>query len=100
MSKARKKNTSTPTVSGSTTAELDPIQAGGPLTGDAETRQSALGAQDTGDTTVANVDRQRVASRAYELYIQRGGQHGRALDDWLEAEQELLESTRRNRDRE
>jgi hypothetical protein len=56
--------------------------------------------QDAGDTTAANVDRERVASRAYELYIARGGQHGRALDDWLEAEQELLESTRRTRDRE
>ena len=27
--------------------------------------------------------------RAYELYTQRGGQHGRALEDWLLAEVEL-----------
>ena len=31
----------------------------------------------------------RVARRAYELYQQRGGEPGRDLDDWLEAEREL-----------
>ena len=27
--------------------------------------------------------------RAYEIYLQRGGQPGDALDDWLQAEREL-----------
>jgi hypothetical protein len=54
--------------------------------------------QDSGDTTAA-VNRDRIESRAYELYMARGGQHGRALEDWLEAEQELLQATRRTRDR-
>lgn len=27
--------------------------------------------------------------RAYEIYLQRGGENGTALDDWLAAEQEL-----------
>jgi hypothetical protein len=31
-----------------------------------------------------------VAARAYELFIQRGGQHGRDREDWLIAERELL----------
>ena len=30
-----------------------------------------------------------VAHRAYELFLSRGGQHGRDLDDWLEAERQL-----------
>ena len=30
-----------------------------------------------------------IARRAYELYIERGGEHGRDLDDWLRAELEL-----------
>jgi hypothetical protein len=30
-----------------------------------------------------------VRSRAYEIYIARGEQPGRELDDWLQAEQEL-----------
>jgi hypothetical protein len=27
--------------------------------------------------------------RAYHRYLHRGGEHGRHLDDWVEAEQEL-----------
>lgn len=33
--------------------------------------------------------RLRVEERAYELYLARGGEHGRDMDDWLAAEQEL-----------
>ena len=33
--------------------------------------------------------REDVARRAYELFLSRGGQHGRDLDDWLEAERQL-----------
>lgn len=32
----------------------------------------------------------RIARRAYELYQQRGGQHGQDTDDWLAAEQEIV----------
>ena len=49
--------------------------------------------QNSGDTTVANVDRERVAQRAYELYLARGGTDGQAMDDWLNAERELYERT-------
>jgi hypothetical protein len=45
--------------------------------------------QQAGDTTVSAPDRDRVAMRAYELYLERGGSDGRALDDWLSAEREL-----------
>jgi len=31
----------------------------------------------------------RVARRAYELYLERGGGDGRDFDDWLTAEREL-----------
>lgn len=31
-----------------------------------------------------------IAKRAYDLYSERGYQHGSALDDWLEAEREIL----------
>ncbi len=34
--------------------------------------------------------RERVARRAYEIYLQRGGEHRRDLDDWLQAEREIL----------
>lgn len=32
----------------------------------------------------------RIANRAYELYVDRGHRQGRELDDWLEAEREVL----------
>ncbi len=34
--------------------------------------------------------RERVSSRAYELYERRGADHGRHLEDWAEAENEVL----------
>ena len=30
--------------------------------------------------------------RAYEIYLQRGGEHGNELNDWFAAEKELSES--------
>ncbi len=32
----------------------------------------------------------RIAERAYELYLQRNREDGRATEDWLTAEQQLL----------
>lgn len=32
----------------------------------------------------------RIADRAYELYVQRGQEHGHDLEDWLEAERQIL----------
>jgi HSP20 family protein len=34
--------------------------------------------------------REHVTKRAYDLFIENGGQFGRDLDDWLKAEQELI----------
>jgi hypothetical protein len=45
--------------------------------------------QSVGDTTAAAPGRDRIAMRAYELYLERGGGDGRELDDWLRAEQEV-----------
>jgi hypothetical protein len=45
--------------------------------------------QDFGKPTAGRADPKRVAARAYELYLARGGNDGRDLDDWLEAEREL-----------
>jgi hypothetical protein len=33
-----------------------------------------------------------IAKRAYELFLARGGQNGHDLDDWLQAERELLDA--------
>jgi hypothetical protein len=50
-------------------------------------------------TTVQNIARgtrseatchQTIADRAYRLYVDRGAEHGFALDDWLRAEEDVL----------
>jgi hypothetical protein len=38
----------------------------------------------------AEIHQGLVAQRAYELYEQRGRQEGRALEDWLNAERQLV----------
>jgi hypothetical protein len=45
--------------------------------------------QSTGDTTAAAPERGRIAERAYQLYQERGGSGGDAIDDWLAAEREF-----------
>ena len=45
--------------------------------------------QAAGDTTASNIDRERLAARAYELYLARGGADGQDMEDWLAAEREL-----------
>jgi hypothetical protein len=30
-----------------------------------------------------------IARRAYEIYVQRGGQNGQDVEDWLRAEKEI-----------
>lgn len=35
---------------------------------------------------------EKIRLRAYLLFEKRGGEHGRALDDWLQAEEEILRS--------
>jgi hypothetical protein len=37
----------------------------------------------------ANGQTERIAARAYELYLARGGAHGSDWEDWLTAEREL-----------
>ena len=38
---------------------------------------------------ISHYDRDRVAARAYEIYMQRGGAGGSEMDDWLAAEREF-----------
>lgn len=38
---------------------------------------------------------QRVELRAYEIYLERAGAPGNPLEDWIRAERELLEKSRR-----
>ena len=45
---------------------------------------------ETDKTSVGNTARdEKIRRRAYELYLERGQQPGRELEDWLEAEGEI-----------
>ncbi len=35
---------------------------------------------------------EQIRQRAYEIYIQRGAESGSELDDWLQAEREILKA--------
>jgi hypothetical protein len=35
-----------------------------------------------------------IAARAYELFLERGSEHGHDFEDWLRAERELLDAAR------
>ena len=63
---------------------------------EASDRGFAVSQESAGYTTAANVDRDRIAQRAYELYLERGAIDGRDMDDWFTAERELVGSTPRS----
>jgi hypothetical protein len=45
---------------------------------------------ETGEDSLGNSTRnEEIRRRAYEIYLERGEQPGRELDDWLQAEREL-----------
>jgi hypothetical protein len=49
------------------------------------------GEQRAPSTNAEAPNAENVAKRAFELYQERGGGHGRDLEDWLRAERELRE---------
>ncbi len=50
------------------------------------------------DPAVRSPSPEAIAARAYEIFLARGGQHGRNLADWLEAERELMNGLEQRRD--
>ena len=47
------------------------------------------------EQTSERPDEEAIRQRAYDRFRERGGEHGRDFDDWLEAEHELSEGVRR-----
>jgi hypothetical protein len=57
--------------------------------------EKKVGARKTRSATVEIpsqpvLDSDAIAARAYQLFLERGGEHGRELEDWLAAERELV----------
>jgi hypothetical protein len=44
-------------------------------------------------TTCTEPSIQEITRRAYGLYLERGGQHGSDVDDWVNAEKELSDAS-------
>jgi hypothetical protein len=55
----------------------------------AESSAPASVASTADDSASAEPTNDDIRRRAYERYLERGGNHGRHFDDWLEAEKEL-----------
>jgi hypothetical protein len=58
--------------------------------GNGKTRKADRVAYDR--TTHVSIGDEDIARRAFELYCERGSQHGHHVEDWLQAERELRAS--------
>lgn len=64
--------------------------AGCYITGMAKSRRKETRTPEApADSRPSDMDRDRVAMRAYELYLERGAADGQDMEDWLIAEREL-----------
>ncbi len=54
--------------------------------------KKVLGPFGESQTAVAQLPHEYAAVRAYHIFLSRGAAPGRDLDDWLQAERELLTS--------
>ena len=58
-----------------------------------------IDAPDPGTDASSNGHADRIAERAYELYLARGGAHGNDWEDWLTAEREISGGRRNSEER-
>lgn len=54
-----------------------------------DVRQPEVGAQER-DRLPQTASEQEIGGRAYEIYLERGAHPGHELEDWLQAERELM----------
>jgi Protein of unknown function (DUF2934) len=57
--------------------------------GTTATLRTSASANTGGSTVGSSTPDEAMRRRAYEIYLERGGQPGHELDDWLQAEREL-----------
>ncbi len=60
------------------------------------TQRSARSVRKAAPSAESNGMHERIALRAYALYEERGYRHGWDLQDWLDAEREILSPTSRS----
>ena len=52
------------------------------------TEESSTGSEPR--TAESSPTREEIELRAYQIYVERGGTHGQDVEDWLQAERELV----------
>src|SRR5215207_6711962 len=57
--------------------------------GPATVAMAPSGVRNALDGLAIELTHEEIAGRAYQLYEARGGEHGRDLEDWFQAEREL-----------
>lgn len=55
----------------------------------AKTRENSSPAVKESKSAESQLTREAIALRAYEIYMERGGEPGHELEDWTRAEKEL-----------
>ncbi|HUR33790.1 MAG TPA: DUF2934 domain-containing protein [Vicinamibacterales bacterium] len=98
-----KKNRTSPSFSGGPSSVETPITSvvnpdapsvhEGPVSGSSPSVETTA---ERGAEPGSGDERERIAARAYERYLERGGAHGRETEDWLEAEKEISGRADRN----
>jgi len=62
-----------------------------------KTRKLASPVQGNSKTAKNEPTREEIALRAYQIYLKRNGAPGNALEDWVQAERELVGKGRKPR---
>jgi len=78
-----------PSARSKVTAPADPAQPASPKPKRVRAPKTVDSAADKAGSPPAGPSVDDIRRRAYERYLERGGNHGRHFDDWLEAEREL-----------
>ena len=62
-----------------------------------KTRSASSPATKKSRTTKAQPTQEEIALRAYHIFLERGGAPGNETEDWLRAERELLEESKKSK---
>lgn len=61
----------------------------------ARSNGNGTSARSTSSSTKRLTSQQKIELRAYEIYLERNGAPGNPLEDWVRAEREILQKTRK-----
>ncbi|MGA3295681.1 MAG: DUF2934 domain-containing protein [Candidatus Acidiferrales bacterium] len=62
-------------------------------------RQKSSSAGGKAPRSTSHPTHEEIELHAYQKYVERGGGHGRDVEDWLKAERELLKKYKKSRAR-